>query len=665
MNGERAARVRWSRNEPDVVHVLGSRLRHPGKGPNDPPDFFSGLRAERFATDPLGDPFVFGLAVFTGPDTATIIVRSPLDSDSGRFYQFRSGDTISVQLGDGRAIEAIAVTVIPRFRSIRLVSAMMWIEPESLGLVRVAYRLAKKINSEMTWQLRRGGEWSPGFWIEVGDSALAPDSAAASLSLFDRMANGVFNGIYPRVELDISTVVADYGLWELRYWLPRSVRWAGYMRGDEGITATGIPPPAAPMTIDWTLEIEDILERGAAAAAGTPATAAEALERWRQAGDSIGGEVGSEDPGELVTITPADRRALAVSDLLPPTVWEEETAAVDAAAIDEIGSALAAIGTGEGGETDEAASPWILDPPLTTLRLLRYNPVEGASVGTRLRRDFGWGRGVLTLRTATRRLQAPDVDLTFEHDHPSRRIQASFYRALRGGGVGEGGIGVSPGVFVRGVDPTEFHWSRGAALRILPGGGGRNWLSLSLFAERHAQVETSVERTRFGASAAWRPWWGGFAKGSVGGGGRVGIRGSMGDDPHVKAAVNGALVIPLGDRLSMGLEAGGARVWGDPAAQDLWTLGASGRWLRGHSDAVKTSTIWMGRVDLQQPVRFLRLSFFGDWASTGGANLYAVGTGLVWMDGLMRLDLARGVRWGRGGPLEPGWKLQLGAASFF
>ncbi len=694
VSGERVTRVRWSRDEPDVAHVLGSRFRDPGQGPDDPPSFFPGLQTEDFAADPRTDPFVFGQgAPDAGSDGAPRVTLSPLAPDSERHYQFRSGDTISVQLGGGRTISAVVVTVIPRVRSIRLVSAMMWIEPESMALVRVAYRLAKPVNREISWQLRRGGRWAPGVNVDLGpgdsrgtqgasDSAQAPDSARAPDStraegpprrntLFDRFVNGVLNNLTPSMELDITTVVADYALWELRHWLPRRVLLEGHFGADEHAGPSGPPAPAVPMTIDWTIEIEDILERGAQAAPGTPATAAEALDLWRQQEDSISGNVESEDPGETVTITPADRTALARSELLPPNVWDERPVGLDADAVAEIASTLAGIGTGEGGNPALAANPWVFDPPGQTLWLLRYNPVEWVSAGTRLRRDFGWGRGVATVRIPTRRLQAPDVELTLIRDLPNRRLQLSFYRALRGGGIGDGGLGQSPGALLTSGDSTDFYWSRGASLRVLPGRGERYWMSLRFFAESDADVVSDSEaegggvRNRGGVVARWRPWWGGGTSRSLGGGGWAGFRATVGDNPHVRAGVTGAMTIPLAGDYSAGLEVGGARVWGDPAPLDLWSLGGTGQWLRGHSGNLRSSAIWRGRVDLQRPVSFLRLSVFGDWAAAGDRNFYAAGFGLVFLDGVARLDLARGIRHGRVGGPDAGFRLHMRGDTFF
>lgn len=649
VNGERAARVRWSRAEPNVVHVLGARLRQMGTGPDDS-EFFTGLQAERFAADPLEDPFNFGMAVFTGAMDARATVHSPLQPDSERYYQFRSGDTIVVGLGDGEVVRAVAVTAIPRYRHIRLLSAMMWIDPESLGLARVAYRLAKKVDTELTWQVRRGGRWRPGLRVHTGEDSgeASADSTSDPPGLFDRLLNGVVNQSIPAIEMDISTVVADYGLWERRHWLPRSVTWRGQVGVSEGVTASAPVDPTVPMTIDWTLAIEDIRERGADPPAGTPATAGEALGLWSQAGDSITGELESEDPAEVVTITPADREALTTSEWLPPTLWEEDRG-MDEATLAEISSDLRAIGIGQGGNAYPEPSPWILSPPGKTLRLLRYNPVERVSVGTRLRRDFGWGSAELTARIGTANLEVPDINLTLRRDHPRTRMLVSFYRALRNADPGESRTG-SPGLFNTG-DPADFLWAHGASIRFLPRSNEKNWLSFRLQAERHLDIATDTRRDRLGATAAWRPWWGGFDLGSLGGGGRARVRGWAGDNPHVRATVEGALIVPLPARMSLGVQAGMARIWGDPATQDLWRIGGTGNWLRGHSSAVRASRIQMARVDLQRPIRFFRLSVFGDWASAASDNFYAVGMGLSFMEGIVRIDIAQGLRRGReGGP---------------
>ena len=143
------------------------------------------------------------------------------------------------------------------------------------------------------------------------------------------------------------------------------------------------------------------------------------------------------------------------------------------------------------------------------------------------------------------------------------------------------------------------------------------------------------------------------------------VRGSLGDDPHVRSIIESALMVPLGRGFSLGVQAGLAGVWGEPAEQDLWQIATSGNWIRGYRDAVPTSRTWMGRVDLHRSVRFLGLSLYGDWASAEAADYCAVGAGLVLMEGLLRLDVARGVDCGREGRSEAGWRFHPRSFTFF
>ena len=666
VNGERAVRVRWSRAEPNVVHVLGARFRHPAIGPEES-EFFPGLRVERFAADPLEDPFNFGIAVVAGRRNAAITVRSPLDPDSESHYQFRSGDTISVRLAAGQILRAVEVTAIPRRRSIRLVAAILWIDPESHGLARVAYRLAKKVDREMSWMARQNGKWAPGFWVNVQDTALASSPGDEPPGLLDRLVNGVVNQTMPRMEMDVSTVVADYGLWEMRHWLPRSVRWKGSIGMGEGFSATDVAPTAIPMTIDWNLDIEDIRERGGDPAAGLPVSAAEALALWRQEGDSIGGELDSEDPDEVVTITPADREALTASELLPPIVWDDDRGP-DEATLAAIAVELAAIGTGEGGDSVELPSPWILYPPGKTLRLLRFNPVEHLALGTRLRRDFAWGSGELTTRIGTARLEVPDTDLTIRLDNPRLRILFSAYRALRA------------------TDPGAR-----AKLGLLPTPPAMRRTSTGRTAHRCASCRPAASETgcRCVSSRSRTP----TSEPTPGGSGwepsPCGSRGGAASKPDrsVEARAQACGDRPATTRTSgppcrahssflcrppcrsafrrARPESGATR-----HLRTFWRIGGTGNWLRGHSflsceTPTRASRIHMARIDLQRPVRFFRLSVFGDWASVAGENFYAVGTGVGFMEGIMRVDLARGLRMGREGGPDAVLKVHVLGDTFF
>ena len=633
MRGSRVARTRWSRTAPPAVDLLDEHFRHPGIGPAQP-RYFQGLRDDHLPIDPLADPFTLGLAPFMGPDAAAAAIHSPLGPDAERYYQFRSNGITTLQLDNGETIQAIPVTAIPRYRSIRLVAAIMWIDPETHSLVRAAYRPAKRIDHEVAGVLREAGGWWLGLDIDPGVTAPSEDPPANQPGWFGQLINETFTAVLLGIETDLSSVIVDFAPVQPGRWLPRSVQWTGYT-GIEGITATGSVAPTLPFVIEWTQERSD------------------------------GGE---EDTGLL----PTDRQ------------WNLGRARGDALGL---GNTLAAIGTGDAGDTSEAASPWYLYPPIWTLNLVRYNPVEGVSIGAQVRRDFGWWRSLLTVRAATREWkEVPDLDLTLQRDRPGHRMQFSVYRALRTGALGAGGIDGFPLPVIFEGDSLDFHRSTGAAMRFLSGSGDRLGLSLSLFAERDEVVETGDEhdhedetgtehdqavaartdddetghqRNRFGAALEWKPWWGGMGQESIGAGGTVSIRGSAGDNAHVRTVIEGALLLPLAARISLGLQAGFANVSGDPAPQDLWDLGATGAFLRGLDEATETDRAWMARADLQFPVRYARLSLFGDWARAEGGDYYAVGAGLVLLDGLLRVDLAQGLTAEREGVPEQGLRIHV------
>ncbi|MXW08830.1 MAG: hypothetical protein F4X47_13755 [Gammaproteobacteria bacterium] len=627
-SAERAVRVRWSRDEPNLVDILRDRFDNPGPGGRGFPGFFREPGVERFAVDLSGDPFLFGLGppVGTALGADAVDVADPLGADAEQYYQFRSGDTTRVRLDSGREITTVAVIVIPRYRSIRLVAAILWIDPASMALVRVAYRPAKRVDQEMKRRLVHHGEWRPLAWMDSGGGAPGDDPARGSPNIIELPLNLAFQGLAGRIEMDLFTVIVDLEPWDGRHWLPRAARWKGHF-GKEAVTATRRPPPGIPFTVVWTVDLE------AVRASGQPA------------------------PMPVVTDTQTG------GELLPPPVWRN--AASVGRQDSPVASDLAAIGIGQGGEAMDHANPWFLRIPGTSVGLMRYTPVEGFSVGGAVRRDFGWWRSELTVRPATKRLALPDLELALQHDHPFRTTRLSFYRALRLGDLGVGAMDGRPGYYVAAEDSVNLHWSHGAMVRLTPGGGRRNRLSLSVFAERDEEIVTGAVRNRVGGALEWKPWWGTFGDQSLGGGANVIVRGSLGDDPHVRSIIESALVIPLAWGFSLGAQAGMAGVWGEPAEQDLWRIATNGSWIRGYRDAVPTPRTWMGRLDLQRSFRFFGLSVYGDWASAEAADYCAVGAGLVLMEGLLRLDVAKGVDCRREGRSEAGWRFQPRSFTFF
>ncbi len=662
---ESATRVRWSRDGPTVLRVLGSRIAIGGQRfrPSQP----EGIAA-RFAADPLLDPFgLFIVSGFGSDSRKSWFVPSvtPFDDDAERFYQFRSGDTISVGLAGGRLVRAVSVTASPRFRDLGLVFAVMWIEPETLGVVRTIYRPAKPMESEVSF--RFGGDWDGGIGVVIEGDAMGGVEAPPppGPSLIERIVNYGYNALTPRMELGVSAVVVDYTLWNFRYWLPRRAGFARYGHAGDELDAEYSETITVHGFHDWDFEIEEVSTRDGTA--GGPGSAAEEVVRaWTEEGDTVEVTDASEPDSGTVVIIPRDWRALAASDLLPPSIWEERENGVYARELDETAGLLDSIGIAgppvdaEDARVDRGTGAWSFDPPILAPGLLRYNPVEGLSAGTRLVRDFPWGRGAVTVRTATRRAE-PNVDFSLEYGGFSPRVRFSLYHTLRetGGRV----AGRRPARLEPGADSSWYYIARGAALQLLPARDERFWTSLRLFSETTTTLYGDTRR-RTGADVYWRPWWGGLTGRRVNGGANVSLHGLFGDFPSVRVSVMGGLVIPLPVGLSVALEAGGANIRGDPAPEEVWRLGGSGDWLRGYPQVVlRGSQVWRSRAELQRKIGLLAISAFHDWASVDGSSLQSAGVGISILDGFVRADLGRPLSpWyetGGSGPHSPGWQGQL------
>ena len=412
-------------------------------------------------------------------------------------------------------------------RTVRLVSAILWIEPESFGVARVAYRLAKRIDREVSFSFFDGqGGFAPGIHFDPptlgGEEGLAADSSVGDeagpderpgtpggrlSSLFDGF-NGIYAAISPPVAMDIRAVVVDYQLRDLRHWLPRAVRWEGTVGLAEDVLPDGQPVTPFPFRMDWAFEIEEIREAGAAGAR----TVAEVVESWREVGDRVG-EIEGAGPDDVVVLAPASRSALLSSEELPPPMREGGIGAPGDATVDALAVELAGIAP-EGDKTADAAAlesnPWRFEPPGQSLRLMRYNDVEGLSVGTRLARGFGRSWANLTIRAGTKSPEFPDLLFTLSRGFGGVRAVGRVYRSLGIPDVGTPWVPfASANQFVRDAPLADYSWSHGAGLLLLPADGRRNWISLETFAMRETELDGADRFDRYGGELKLRPWWGG------------------------------------------------------------------------------------------------------------------------------------------------------------
>lgn len=657
-----SVRFRWSRDDARVMRLDKYWALH--RALNGTHGCDNGiLRADR-GLDPLANPLDYALAMLpdayaprSGAPRKTRFA-SPLGAGAERFYRYRSGDTVSVALPGGEAVRAVSVVAMPRARKIGVLAAVMWIDSESLGVVRMAFRPAKRIDSELEWCIVCEGGQGPGVFVDLGDAVPsgeqagtdpAPDSAGEGPSVWRRLANAAFSSALPKMEIGVASVVADYALWDSRHWLPRSVTWLGFASPvDEMVANEELRDFSAVgrVSSQVVFEIEEVLGAGSEAE-----TAAQVARRWQRPEDAVD-EAGRADPSQKWVVWPPDSAA-ASPEPFGDGIWDDESLSGGGEA-ERMASRLAALeADAEFGVAGESGR-WLFEPPLLTLRLLGYSRQEGFRAGTRLWRRYPGGRAVASLSMATV-LREPRATLAVEHEFPDWKLRASAFRDQRPVGlVAEDTAGVSE-------PETEWQAVDGIALRLSPARRNRESLALRLFVERHSEFGPGTRQVRGGAAATWAPWWGGANDRRLQGGGEVSIQGSLGDERTVRAAGTAAVVVGRGAGWSFGIEGGAARTWGGERRVDPWLLDRSGDVLRGHLAARRhAAVVWRGRTDVQRRVWLTRVSLFGDWLLASGTEYRSAGAGLV-VPGGIRFDVARGFPADVGGGLrtDSGWQVYV------
>lgn len=345
---------------------------------------------------------------------------------------------------------------------------------------------------------------------------------------------------------------------------------------------------------------------------------------------------------------------------------------------------LVALVFGGWASDGSAQTPRTLRWPWQRPELVRYNRVEGLSLGVRgqLRPLTPWGPLSLTGwgRAGTARLH-PSLRLEASHETTARRFTWAAYRetAAVEGSLRPLGPVNSLTALVVGRDDGDYLLRSGTSLEWSPASGRPAIHRVQAYVERHdaLPVGTSFAVLRAG-DAAWgfRPniaagegWDAGLAAGLspvVGSDptrprAGVDLRGRLGVGTWAYRTLSATahVAVPLGAGVSVGGEAGAGAAWGDVPRQRRYRVGGPAT-LRGYDPGALegTSGAW-ARGELSRDVRFGRVRVFADaaWAGERGSfrareALASVGVGAALVDGVLRADAAWGVRSPRGFRLE-------------
>ena len=666
---ERAARIHWKKNGDRTIRWLGLRRGVPIIGMRIPLEEEDGaidddaLDTDFDFLDPAED------RIFLGSDWAL----HPLADSAALHYRYRSGDTLRIQFaGSDRLVTLVEAIVEPREARFDRIRASLWFDDENAVLVRAAYRPGRDFDLET--EEPEDAEEVPGF--------LRP------------------------IRFAVEYITVDYGLQELRWWLPNRMAFDGTVSVgalaempvrlewvfDEYAFDRPDSLDVEPLPEGWTRIVRDArpdsyyegqrgdrrrLRRRGDRAEDAPEPEAGDAPEPEDAPAAEADSLAEEALPQVVHVIPSEEELLASPELPEPMLGGKAMAFSD----DEIAQLKARL--------DRARAPrpalggprfeWGLGPGL-----IRFNRVEGLSPAVR----FSVPTGAHTRFEATARIGVaewePHLELAIKRRTFGGSLGLGVYRRLVD--VGDWG---RPLGFGNTLNTLVFAYDQGMYYR--PTGieltGSRTtgpWrLEGRLFGERHrsarkntdvtlSNIWTDVELPEniaadrgdfFGLAGRVRVFSGVDPTAPIVSGTAWGEAAS-GDADYGRLAAQTALATPLLGRLTGALELGAGTTFGSPPTQRLYYLGGPYT-LRGFKvGSARGEAFWLARAELglsfkvvpfeESPVGGgVRLMLFGDAAWAGarddfGADDYkiGVGAGASFLDGLFRIDLARGVRGG-------------------
>jgi hypothetical protein len=657
---ETATHVRWRRGVGAYVEVTGSRAVVPIAGKSAHVELGGDVSPVPYY--PGSETLWIGESARASVDENQGLVH-PLAEGAEAYYTYESGDSVSFTLPGGKVVRLRELKVRPRSPKWNLAVGSLWFDLSGGQLVRAAYRMAVP--------------------MDMGEVARADDSTS-----FDDVPVWVKPMIFP-MTAQISGIGIEYGLFEGRFWLPRLQILKGeasmgimhspiemqqryeYSQVNGGGT---LPPIARPDTTrrdsggvnivvgdDSSLKSKREIRR-AARKVECEATGSHSYTRR------------TRDTLNLVRISiSCDSLKLASSPDLPPSIYDKGDELFSASETD----ALMAQALSMGAQADFA-------PQLPTVDALmpRYNRVEGLSFGARADQQLGDGFSA----HATARIgvadREPNIQLTGSRSDMHRTRSFTAYNRLNSASEWGNvfGLGSSLRSFVFGNDEGFYYRATGLELTSAPDDATGSSMTWGLFVE---QERSARQRTTFSLARAVNGVQFGPNIEAVRGtyaGARTQLIGSFGADPQgFRLFTDTRLEAAHGDTGSYGraaMDVTASRGVGDGAAaltvgagssvgvlpmQRAWFLGGA-QTVRGQAPGTEIgSAYWLARAELAQGTGVVRPVLFGDMGWAGdrtawrqiGQPMSGAGIGATIADGLVRIDLSRGIN-----PITSrGWRL--------
>lgn len=668
---ENVTDVRWHRDVGAWIDVKGARTAIPVIPEKD---------AEREARQDINeDSEIFAVPYYPGQEqlisfNGSGVVQSqvdereivhPLAEGSEAYYTFAAGDSVVFRLPDGRTVSLRELKVRPREPKWNVTVGSLWFDAGSGQLVRAAYRLAVPLD----------------VWTQVKEEE--PDAD-------DDIPFWVKPLISP-MRMQVSAIAMEYGLYQGRFWLPRlrsaegdarvsfmrvpfkfeqSFRYASVNALDSlpEITVPELATPPESLSVEdrdkWRDSVRVVRRAARRAAADSVKQGLKAGECDDIAAIRTRTRRGDQGSGLKIAVrVPCDDDALANSPDLPGSIFDDGEEIFGSAERDELVKQALAMG---------AQPPFAFGsvPPTLSwgLEHTRFNRVEGLSTGLLLEQKLGAGYTASLLARIGHADLEPNADLTLARSNLSATIRGRAYNRLVSANDWGNPLsfGSSVSALLFGRDEGFYYRASGAELEWTRERGSR--LSWRLFAERQRTAAQEVGRALGPAFvpniAARTGQYAGVAtrmlhtRGLDPNGFRVFT------DLRMESAISdsagavsgrGAMDLTVSDAvggIAAALTLAGGSSLGPVPPQRRWYLGGAHTVRGQRADTAQAgSAFWLGRLELGTAVQGLRPVVFGDLGWVGERTLWrdgvrpmsGVGIGLSALDGLIRLDLARGL----------------------
>ncbi len=646
---ETAARIAWSLPNDLKVDVLGQRAvtAFPEEfGDDDEDDVSAEFDRPWFIPRSLGDSI--RLVDNELPSTAAL---HPLAPGAGRLYHYAIVDSLVLSI-PGRTVRVVGVRVEPKELGPSLIAGDMWFDQETLEVVRMTFVFVGQYN-----------------WVEP-EEATSEDSARARRG--NRWAQRIV-----KLEADL-----EYALYERLYWMPYrqllqltvDIPWFVNLKipirflttfGEYTVNQSVLPRFEVPL--DSVLENDEAgdsrwrvrRQRRCPQMDNPRPRDAPPMRCDSKTGYSQGGR--SETRGRWeIHYPPSD--SLAAYDAWPDELTLELTPEDE----ERIKETIASLGELQ----EQLPAHWVGRMPHhlafeSFADIYRFNRVQGSSVGVGY--QIRPGQPFVTLLAIARfgfSDRRATGSLTWRRDAPGGRLDVSAFRDVKETEPWTAGLGFGNslnGIFA-GHDDADYY---------LATGGGVSFLSYGRGLLRNAEFGVFFERQRSMLSVASSRISDGF-----GGSGTFPTNTPVAEGDHVRAyAARRSFVGPaelrtgleglVGGSISSGRAWGAVRVpfsllrrtgemnlrigglAGDLVPQMLYRVGGP-ETVRGFDYNTRMGrSFWSAQLDfalkpgaLLAPVVFADI---GDANFSGSAPLVGIGGGLSIIQGMARINLAKGV----------------------